>query len=109
MRTTRCLALAFVFGVSASAVAAQEPPQGASPGGQGGPGGVRRPASPLVAALDANHDGVIGATEIANAPAALRTLDKNGDGQLTRDEFRPQPPAGESRPGGSGGPGGSKR
>ena len=38
-------------------------------------------------ALDANHDGVISADEIANAPAVLKTLDKNGDGQLTFDIF----------------------
>jgi hypothetical protein len=40
-------------------------------------------------ALDANHDGVISAEEIANAGAALLTLDKNGDGQLTPDEIHP--------------------
>ena len=50
---------------------------------------------PLVKALDANRDGVIDATEIANAPEALLTLDKNGDGKLTEDELRP-----------AGGPGG---
>ena len=55
-------------------------------------GGHRPPPSPVVMALDANHDGVIDADEIANASAALKTLDKNGDGQLTRDEFAPRPP-----------------
>jgi Ca2+-binding EF-hand superfamily protein len=44
--------------------------------------------------LDANGDGVIDADEIANAPAALKKLDKNGDGQLTPDEYMPQPPEG---------------
>ena len=53
----------------------------------------------IIAALDANHDGVIDADEIANASAELKTLDKNGDGKLTPDEFigkRPQgrPPGG---------------
>ncbi len=43
---------------------------------------------PVVAALDANHDGVISKEEIDNAPATLRTLDRNGDGKLTADEFR---------------------
>jgi hypothetical protein len=43
-------------------------------------------------ALDANHDGIIDANEIANAPAALKKLDKNGDGKLTPDELRPQRP-----------------
>ncbi len=46
--------------------------------------------SPILSALDADHDGVISAAELKNAPAALLTLDKNGDGQLTPDELRPQ-------------------
>jgi hypothetical protein len=50
------------------------------------------PPSPLMMVLDANHDGVIDAEEISNAPAALRMLDKNGDGQLTPDELRPARP-----------------
>lgn len=44
--------------------------------------------NPIIAALDANHDGVIDAQEIANAPTALKALDKNGDGQITREELR---------------------
>ena len=48
----------------------------------------------MVTVLDANHDGVIDASEIANAPVALKTLDKNGDGKLTRDEFLPPRPGG---------------
>ena len=44
---------------------------------------------PLLAALDANRDGVISSDEIEQAPTALKTLDKNSDGQLTADEFRP--------------------
>src|ERR1039458_4295892 len=51
--------------------------------------GCRPPPSPLMQALDVNHDGVIDADEIANAPAALKTLDKNGDGKLTPDELCP--------------------
>lgn len=45
-------------------------------------------------ALDANHDGVIDETEIANASAALKKLDKNGDGKLTAEELRPPRPDG---------------
>jgi len=46
---------------------------------------------PVLAALDANHDGEISASEILNAPAALLTLDKNRDGQLTEGELLPEP------------------
>ncbi|MGO8696521.1 MAG: EF-hand domain-containing protein [Limisphaerales bacterium] len=56
------------------------------------------PPLPLVMALDTNHDGIIDANEIANAPAALKTLDKNGDGQLTIDEYMPKRPDGSSGP-----------
>jgi hypothetical protein len=70
------------------------PPQreGAGPAGPGEPG--QRPMPPLIAALDTNHDGVIDAEEIANASAALRKLDQNGDGKLTMDELRPPRPDG---------------
>ncbi len=49
---------------------------------------------PLLAALDADHDGEISAAEIENAPAALKTLDRNHDGQLTADEIVPPPGTG---------------
>jgi hypothetical protein len=48
------------------------------------------PASPIVAALDINHDGTITADELAKAAESLKSLDKNRDGSLTEDEFRPQ-------------------
>jgi hypothetical protein len=70
-------------------------PDGPPPGQSGD--GQRRPPQPLLHLFDANHDGVIDADEIANAPAALAKLDKNGDGQLTAEELRPP-----------GGPGGKK-
>ena len=52
-----------------------------------------KPSTPLVvAALDANHDGVIDSAEINNAGAALKSLDKNADGKLTGAELRrPRP------------------
>ncbi len=54
------------------------------------------PPLPLViAVLDANHDHVIDAAEIANAAAALKNLDTNGDGKLTFDELFPPPPDNE--------------
>ncbi len=52
---------------------------------------------PILNALDADHDGVLSAAEIAAAPAALRTLDANGDGQLTPDETRIRPQTADDR------------
>jgi Ca2+-binding EF-hand superfamily protein len=45
--------------------------------------------NPVLAVLDADHDGVISAAEIANASAALKKLDRNRDGFLTPDEVLP--------------------
>ena len=98
-RTKAILGL-LALGVSGWMLTAQDsgrtPPneQGSPPNG-GPPGGPRhhRPRpGPLFVALDTNHDGVIDETEIANASAALRALDKNGDGKLTPDELIPPPP-----------------
>lgn len=93
------------LGASAFLVGAQDnnndgpPPgggNGGGPGGFGGPGGPRGfrrpPPLPIVQALDTNHDGIIDSNEIANASAALLTLDKNGDGKLTADEYMPPMP-----------------
>jgi hypothetical protein len=77
-------------------------PPGAPAGGP--PPGHEHPVPLIIQALDANHDGVIDASEIANAPAVLRTLDKNGDGQLTRDEFIGPRPNGPPPGGPQGGP-----
>jgi Ca2+-binding EF-hand superfamily protein len=41
---------------------------------------------PVLGALDADHDLAISAPEIANAPAALRQLDRNHDGKLSPEE-----------------------
>ena len=46
---------------------------------------------PVLAVLDADHDGVISSSEIKRAPAALWTLDKNIDGRLTIEELLPDP------------------
>jgi hypothetical protein len=81
------------LGASAFIVNAQDaggpPPNGGGPGG----GGHCPPPDPVFTALDTNHDGVIDSNEIANASAALKTLDKNGDGQLTTDEYQSPRPA----------------
>jgi hypothetical protein len=74
----------------------------------GGPDAGRPPfVPPILAALDADGDGILSQAEIANASAALITLDKNKDGQLTRDEFMPQRPGGRGGQGGPEGPGGT--
>jgi Spy/CpxP family protein refolding chaperone len=67
------------------------------PAGAGrGPGAMGRqpPVNPIIETLDLNHDGIIGVDEMAAAGEALKKLDKNGDGQLTPDEFRPPRPEG---------------
>jgi len=97
MKKTKILVIALGAGATALLVAQDGP--------RAGDGGWRRPGGPhhrppppaIIAVLDANHDGVIDATEIANASALLMTLDKNGDGKLTPDEFvgpRPEGPGG---------------
>jgi Ca2+-binding EF-hand superfamily protein len=65
-------------------------------GGRGGPGGrggrgemnfIRM--DPILAAIDANGDGILSAEEIRNAPAAIRKLDKDGNGEISREEAMP--------------------
>jgi len=46
-------------------------------------------ANPVLVALDADGDGEISEAEISKSPAALRKLDRNGDGNLTPDEVIP--------------------
>src|SRR5581483_7502207 len=75
-RMSRWRALLFVAALPLCSSSAQDQPP------DGPPGPPRRPP-PIILALDTNHDGVIDAKEIDNAPASLRTLDKNGDGVLT--------------------------
>ena len=72
------------------------------------------PGIVIMAALDADKDGALSADEIANATAALKKLDKNGDGKVGRDEIRTElekllPPRRErgGRRGGGGFGGGS--
>ena len=97
------IALAFI-GSATWLIAQDNPPPMDGPGGPEGPGGPgmgHRPPPPIIAVLDVNRDGVISADEIANASKALKKLDRNGDGELTRDELHPPRPDGP----GMGGPG----
>lgn len=85
--------LSIVTGLAAfTAIAQENDTQGA--GNQNNQNDERKgpPPSRLVLVLDADHDRVISAEEIAASSDALETLDKNADGELTRDEFaRPRP------------------
>jgi len=90
--TSKTIAILMAVAVSAIAAQAQDDNTNTPPGGFRGPRGHRPPAPLIVQALDANHDGVIDADEIANASAVLKTLDLNGDGKLTWDEYMGRPP-----------------
>lgn len=48
------------------------------------------PRPPIFSALDASGDQVIDANEISASAEALSTLDSNGDGQLSPEEYRPR-------------------
>jgi hypothetical protein len=125
MKMNHLLALALALGLTAGSVSAQNdgPPdqQGPPPAGDGappdgpppgdGPAGRHHRPPPFMAALDTNKDGVLSADEIANAAKALLTLDKDGDGKITMEEFLGPPPG--PRPGGpdgdkTGGPSGDQ-
>lgn len=91
-------AMLIALALTAAALNSMAQGQGGPPGGQGGPGGPGGPGGRgpggfrggggvLMDALDLNKDGELDAREIQNAPIALRTLDKNKDFKLTRDEL----------------------
>ena len=61
---------------------------------------------PIMAALDADGNGEISASEIEGAVAALKKLDKNSDGKLTMEELMPEGMMAGGPGGGPGGPGG---
>ncbi len=70
------------------------PPRGLVEGGPMAGPGRAGPNGPVLNALDLNKDGVIDAEEMAKAAQSLKSLDKNGDGKLTLDEYRMAPPDG---------------
>ena len=56
------------------------PPRDEGPPGPGPEGRHHHPPPPpVMVVLDANHDGVLDAKEIANASQALLQLDRNGE------------------------------
>lgn len=56
------------------------------------------PVPPLFAFFDADRDGTLSAEEIRNASDALGELDRDGDGEITREEMRPPIPDGAGPP-----------
>ncbi len=89
-RRMALIAVSLMMLAIVSVWAQQGPPP---PGPEGASGrGEHRPKPSLETALDTNADGVIDAGEIASASASLKKLDKNGDGKLTSDEYRPPRP-----------------
>jgi EF hand len=71
--------IALILTFTAAVVSAQQGPSGP----------VRMSvirSSPILNILDVNQDGIISATELADAQAQLIKLDKNGDGKLSLEE-----------------------
>ena len=86
MKTTITTLIALTAVLSAFQVQSATAP---ASGSQGAPTPRAKALPPLVVAtLDANHDGIIDAGEIANASQALKSLDKNADGRLSPEELR---------------------
>jgi hypothetical protein len=84
------------------------PPEGGERPDRGGRGeGRPKMKPPIIAVLDADDNKELSAEEIAGATAALKSLDKNNDGEVSTEEAMPRRPRGAGRgPGGPGGPGG---
>ena len=89
MKTKHKIVIALLaLSASAWVAIAQENHPAPPPGRGGPPPHGHRPPPPLMMALDLNRDGKIDASEIAQASELLKKLDRNGDGDLTRDEIR---------------------
>jgi hypothetical protein len=91
------IALGLVALLSGQTIDAPRGPRGGGPGGRGGRG--RPPlGNPVVRAIDMDRNDELSAAELANAPAAIKTLDTNNDGKVSADELRPKPPADAPQP-----------
>jgi len=87
MRHIHWLGIAAVVTAISGALVATAIAQQPGGGGRGGP-----PPDPIREALDTNHDHQLDADEIKNASTSLLKIDKDGDGSLNHDEFRPPMP-----------------
>ena len=105
------ISLAFAAVVSLSWLATAQQPGGRGQGGRG-PGGPEGqggpPPNPIAEAIDVDRNHELSSKEIAGASAALKRLDKNGDGKVTRDELRPAGGPGGRGPGQGGPPPGRR-
>lgn len=101
MNTIKNSLLVAALAVSSLGLLANDTGSGPESRGPRGPRGGGRGVPPVAAAIDTNRDGVLDATEIANAAAALGVLDMDKDGSLTRDELMPKGGRGPGRPDGA--------
>jgi hypothetical protein len=74
----------------------QDCPWGGQGQGRGARANCQKPV--LLTLFDTDKDGALTSAEINGAPAALKALDKNGDGQVTAEEIRPLPGRGRGCP-----------
>ena len=103
-KSIRFLAVAAAMGVAAWGLTVfadppEDGPKDRSEGRQSQDGPPRRgpPRPPLEVALDLDHDHEISSEELETATASLKKLDKNGDGKLTPEEYRPPRPDQQGR------------
>src|SRR5687767_3220859 len=90
MKNLRHLLLGLSLGAGsvlfAQTTSTSETARGGRHGGPGGPGHGRG-GHPIVRAIDADKDGELSTSELANAPTVLRTLDTSGDGIVSAEEL----------------------
>lgn len=88
----RAVIFVFIAALSFSVGFARDRQQQGSQQPEQGRGHMRGqlPPPPLFIALDTDNDHKISAAELKSGPGALKKLDKNKDGQLTRDELQPK-------------------
>ncbi|RPF87190.1 MAG: hypothetical protein CBB78_009600 [Roseibacillus sp. TMED18] len=112
MNLSPLLACLLLCCLSPALTAQENPPNRGGNGPGDEPRGERGPRRgpeqflrrlPVVQALDSDGDLIISEEELKDAPAKLKTLDKNNDQILEGEEILPPPPEGrEPRGGGEG-------